>query len=110
MYKIIEKNQIIDVIDTIHFVKYLPKTKRSINIDERQANGIVASDQSVIYHIEGTPNVFPEGHKTVQYVKINEDEYKKLTEQLKINTELEDRVKELEKQVSELLKTLGQLN
>ena len=80
MYKIIEKNQIIDVMDTIRFVKYLPKTKRSINIDERQANGIVASDQSVIYHIEGTPNTFPEGHKTVQYVKINEDEYKKLTE------------------------------
>lgn len=110
MYKIIENNQIIDVMETLRFVKYLPKTKRSINVDERQANGILSSNQSVIYHIYGTSNTFPEGHKTVSYVKIDEDEYKRLTEQLKVNAELENRVKELEKQVSELLKTLDRIN
>ena len=35
MYKIIENNQIIDVMETLRFVKYLPKTQRSIEIGER---------------------------------------------------------------------------
>lgn len=106
MYKIIENNQIIDVMETLHFVKYLPKTKRSITVGERQANGILSSNQSTIYHIDGTPNVYPEGYRNVTYQKIEEDEYKRLTEQLKINTALEDRIRELEKQMRELQKTL----
>jgi hypothetical protein len=35
MYKIIENNQIIDVMENLNFVKYLPKTKRAVKIDER---------------------------------------------------------------------------
>ena len=70
MYKIIENNQIIDVMETLRFVKYLPKTQRSIEIGERQANGILSSNKSIIYHIDGTSNVFPEGYKTVTYDKI----------------------------------------
>lgn len=106
MYKIIENNQIIDVMDDLQFIKYLPKTQRSITIDERQANGVMASNRSTIYHIDGTPNTFPEGYKTITYEKILEEEYKRLTEQLKVNTELEERVRELEKKVRELQKTL----
>lgn len=106
MYKIIENNQIIDVMESLRFVKYLPKTKRSIEIDERQANGILSSDASVIYHIAGTKDIFPEGYKTVRYEKIEEDEYKRLTQQLKVNTELADKVKELEKQVQMLQRAL----
>ena len=102
MYKIIENNQIIDVMETIRFVKYLPKTQRSIAIGERQANGILSSNNSIIYHIEGTKNVFPEGHKTVRYEKIDKEEYDRLTTQLKVNEELENRVKELEKLIREL--------
>lgn len=102
MYKIIENNQIIDVMETISFVKYLPNSKRSVLIGERQANGILSSDKSIIYHIAGTKNVFPEGTKTVEYVKIDKEEYDKLTTQLKQNEELIERVKELEKIVKEL--------
>lgn len=106
MYKIIENNQIIDVMETIQFVKYLPKTQRSIFIDERQANGILSSNNSTIYHIEGTSNVFPESYKTVTYEKIEQEEYDKLTKQLKTNEALEERIKELEKTVKELKKLL----
>lgn len=108
MYKIIENNQIIDVMETIRFVKYLPKTQRSIAIGERQANGILSSNNSIIYHIEGTKNVFPEGHKTVRYEKIDKEEYDRLTTQLKANEELANRVSELEKLVKELQKKLGE--
>ena len=48
MYKIIENNQIIDVIETISFVKYLPNSKKSVLIGERQANGILSSNKSII--------------------------------------------------------------
>ena len=102
MYKIIENNQIIDVMETISFVKYLPNSKKSVLISERQANGILSSNKSIIYHIAGTANVFPEGTKTVEYIKIDKEEYEKLTTQLKQNEELAERVKELEKIVKEL--------
>lgn len=102
MYKIIENNQIIDVMETLRFVKYLPKTQRSIEIGERQANGILSSNKSTIYHIYGTSNVFPKGHKTVTYEKIDQEEYDRLTKQLKTNEALEERIKELEKTVKEL--------
>jgi hypothetical protein len=35
MYKILENNQIIDVMKTIKFVKYLPRSKRIITVDEK---------------------------------------------------------------------------
>lgn len=102
MYKIIENNQIIDVMETISFVKYLPNSKKSVLIGERQANGILSSNKSIIYHIAGTHNVFPEGTKTVEYIKIDKEEYEKLTTQLKENEELLERVKKLELLIAEL--------
>ena len=108
MYKIIYNNQIIDVIKELRFVKYLPKTKKSITVDERQANGILSSNNSIIYHIEGTPNIFPEETKTVNYCKIDLKEYERLTQQLKENNELLERVNELEKALRNLQKKIGQ--
>jgi hypothetical protein len=35
MYKIIENNQIIDVMDMVKYVKYLPRSKRIITVDEK---------------------------------------------------------------------------
>jgi len=35
MFKIIESNQIIDVVESLKFVKCLPKSKRIICVDER---------------------------------------------------------------------------
>lgn len=107
MHKIIENNQIIDVVKDIKFVKFLPKSKRAIAVGEKEANGILSSNNSVIYHINGTPNTFPEGCKTIAYEKILEEEYKRLTEQLKVNTELENRIRELEKKIKELQKILA---
>lgn len=106
MYKIIENNQIIDVMEKLNFVKYLPKTKRAVKIDERQANGILSSNSSIIYHIYGTPNTFPDQRKSVTYEKIDKDEYDKLTKQLKANEALEERIRELEKTVKELKELL----
>lgn len=104
MYKIIYNNQIIDVIgNNICYVRYLPKTKKSIIVDRNQANGVVSSDSSQIYHILNTEYTFPDERKSVKVIPIDEEEYLKLTTQVKDNKKLEDRITELENLVKQLL-------
>ena len=102
MYKILYNNQIIDVIKEIQYIKYLPMTKRMINVDRLQANGIISSDGNNVYHISGTENNFIDGKKTVQIIPIEEEEYLKLTTQIQENQSLENRVRELELLVQNL--------
>lgn len=107
MYKILENNQIIDVMESMKFVKYLPRSKKIITVDEKQANGCVSSNGDEIYHLLGTPYNFTKAHRTVRYERISAEEYERLTQQLKENQELEQRVKYLEEKLLELTKLLG---
>ena len=102
MFKIIENNQIIDVVENLKFVKCLPKSKRIICVDERQANGIMASNGNEVYHLYGTPYNFESEKKTVRYEEIDNEEAERLTWQLKKNEQLEERVRELERLLREL--------
>lgn len=102
MFKIIENNQIIDVIESLKFVKCLPKSKRIICVDERQANGIMASNGNEVYHIYGTPHTFENTVRSVCFEKIDAEEYERLTQQVKANEKLEAKVRELEKIIREL--------
>ena len=106
MFKILENNQIIDVVESMKFVKYLPRSKKIIAVDEKQANGCVSSNGDEIYHLLGTPYNFAEAHKTVRYERISAEEYERLTQQVKANQELENRVKWLEQQLLELTQLL----
>lgn len=106
MYKIIEHNQIIDVVKELKFIKYLPRSKRMISVDERQANGCLSSDESEVYHISGKPNPFGEPKHTVSYIAIDEEEYNALTTQMKENQELVNKVQYLEQKLLELEKLL----
>lgn len=102
MFKIIENNQIIDVVENLKFVKCLPKSKRIICVDERQANGIMASNGNDVYHIYGTPYTFKGDVKSVRFEEIDAEEYERLTQQVKANEKLESKVRELEKIIREL--------
>lgn len=106
MYKIIENGQIIDVLETLQFVKCLPKTQKTIIVDERQANGIMSSNGNEIYHLVNMPNTFCDHKKSVTFIKIDEEEYNRLTTQLKDNARLEKRVEELERIIRELYQKL----
>lgn len=106
MFKILENNQIIDVVESMKFVKYLPRSKKIIAVDEKQANGCVSSNGDEIYHLLGTPYNFAEARKTVRYERISAEEYERLTQQVKANQELENRVKWLEQQLLELTQLL----
>lgn len=102
MFKIIENNQIIDVVESLMFVKCLPKSKKVICVDERQANGIMASNGNDVYHIYGTPYTFEDVVRSVRFEEINVEEYERLTQQVKKNEKLEARVRELEKILREI--------
>ena len=106
MYKILENNQIIDVVESMKFVKYLPRSKKTIAVDEKQANGCISSNGDEIYHLLGAPYTFAESRKTVRYERIDAEEYERLTQQMKENQELENRVKYLEEKLLELTKLL----
>lgn len=102
MYKIIENNQIIDVVEELQFVKCLTKSKRLISVDERQANGVMSSDGSKVYHISGTPDTFAESKHNIFYIKIDKEEYDKLTTQVQATNKLTAQVANLEKMILEL--------
>lgn len=102
MYKIIENGQIIDVLETLQFVKCLPKTQRIIIVDKRQANGIMASNGNDVYHIYGTPHTFEGDVRSIRFEEIDAEEYERLAQQVKANEKLEFKVRELEKIIREL--------
>lgn len=102
MFKIVENGQIIDVVENLKFVKCLPKSKRVICVDERQANGIIASNGDEIYHLYGTPFTFDGERRTVRFEAIEAEEYDALSQQIKKNEKLEERVRELEKLLREI--------
>ena len=104
-YKIICNNRVIDVIENIKFIKCLPKTKKIILVDFKQANGVMASNNDEIYHLYGTPYTFEGEKKTVSIQEISFKEYEKLTSQIQNNELLENRVKELENIIREMYKT-----
>ena len=107
MYKILENNQIIDVMESMKFIKYLPRSKKIIAVDEKQANGCISSNGDEIYHLLGTPYNFAEARKTVRYERIDAEEYERLTKQVKNNQMLERRVTLLEEKLLELTHLLG---
>ena len=102
MFKVIENGQIIDVLENLKFVKCLPRTKKIVLVDERQANGIMSSNGNEIYHLYGTPFTFEDEKKTVRFEEIDVEEYEVLTQQVKKNEKLEERVRELEKMLREI--------
>lgn len=106
MYKIVENGQIIDVLESLTFIKHLSRSGKNIMVDERQANGVLGSDGETIYHIHGTKYNFYDSKKTVQYIKIDQEEYERLTQQLKSNQDLEKRVRELEEILRELYRKI----
>jgi hypothetical protein len=86
-------------MNNIRYVRCLPQTQRVLAVDKNQANGLVSSDGSTIYHIYGTPHTFKDKKMSVSVEEIDEKEYLELTTQLKKQNDLEYRVKELEKMV-----------
>ena len=79
-YKVLKDGQVIDVLDHLVFVKYQKKHNIMLLCEESEAQAIVSSDGSYVWHLDWLLNVPVDGYETVDLKEIDKYEY----EQLKI--------------------------
>lgn len=77
-YKVIKNGRVIDVLDKLIYLKYQPKHKTMILTDENDAQAILSSDKSVIWHERSLYKVPVDGYDEVDIEVIDEYEYKQL--------------------------------
>ena len=113
MVKIIHNNLIIDISKNEKYVKYIPQSQRFISCEKGFANGILGSDNNIIYHLSGTIKNFPTELKTVIVQTVSEEEYDRLSSQIVLqNTkeaDLKTEVDGLKKMIAEQNDLIQQL-
>lgn len=77
-YKVIKDNKVIDVIDQLVLLKYLPNRKAMTVCDVNEAQAFLSSDNETIWHERTLHKIPVEGYDTVELVKINKYEYDQL--------------------------------
>lgn len=77
-YKVIKNNKVIDVLDSLIYLKWEPKHKIMVLTDENDAQAILSSDKNTIWHEDSLYKVPVSGYETVSIEPIEEFEYKQL--------------------------------
>ena len=82
-YKILMDGVIVDALKNPRYVKWQERNQMLLVIGfPEKAYGVLSSDGSTAYHLEGYPEIPVEGIPTVTMVEITEEEYTMLREQL----------------------------
>lgn len=77
-YKVIKNGKVIDVLNQLVFVKYQHKHNIMLLCDQSEAQAIVSSDGTYIWHVNWLYNIPVSGYDTVDLVEIDEYEYNQL--------------------------------
>ena len=77
-YKLMNGDIVVDLVKKIHYVRYLPKSKRWVNTDSQSANGVMNGAGTSIYHLAGRACLCPDELTEVMIVEIKEEEYNAL--------------------------------
>ena len=77
-YKVLKNNKVIDVLDSLIYLKWQPKHKTMILSDENEAQAILSSDKNTIWHEETLYKIPVEGYDSVRVEEIDKYEYEKL--------------------------------
>lgn len=77
-YKVIKNNKVIDVLDSLIYLKWDDKHKIMVLTDENDAEAILSSDKETIWHERTLYNVPVDGFDVVDVMPIDEFEYKQL--------------------------------
>lgn len=77
-YKVIKDNRVIDVLDSLIYLKWQPKHKIMVLTDENDAQAILSSDKNTIWHEKTLYKVPVDGYETVELIPIDEFEFKQL--------------------------------
>jgi hypothetical protein len=76
-YKVLKDNKVIDVLDRLIYLKWQPKHSTMVLCDENEAQAILSSDMSNVWHEETLYNipVHAECYETVRIEEIDKYEY-----------------------------------
>ena len=77
-YKVLKDNKVIDVLDHLVFVKYQKKNNIMIACEKHDAQAIISSDGTYIWHVNGLYRIPVDGYDTVDIIEIDEYEYRQL--------------------------------
>lgn len=108
MIKIVKNNMIIDVCQKATYLRYTPLNKRFVTTSQENANAILGSDLNTTYHLQNTDFNFDNDISSVVVQEIGEEEYKKLTSELKAQQTQNEA--ELRAEVSELRQMVARQN
>ena len=75
MYKVLYKGVTIDVINKPIYCMYFPTSGMKLRTDETSANCIISSNGIETYHLTGRSPFMPESYKSVELVRINQNEF-----------------------------------
>lgn len=78
-YKVLKNNKVIDVLDSLIYLKWEPKHKIMVLSDEDSAQAILSSDKNTIWHEKSLYKVPVSGYDEVEIFEIDEYEYKQLS-------------------------------
>lgn len=77
-YKVIKDGRVIDVLDTLVFLKYQPKHKIMVLCAESDAQAILSSDKEHIWHESTLYRIPVDGYDTVTIEQVDVYEYNRL--------------------------------
>lgn len=77
-YKVLKNDKVIDVLDHLSFVKYQAKHQIMIACDKSEAQAIISSCGSYIWHVNGLYRIPVSGYDTVDLLEIDVYEYQQL--------------------------------
>lgn len=77
-YKVMKDGRIIDVLDKLIFLKWQDKHKIMVLCPENDAQAILSSDETNIWHENSLYKVPVDGFDTVDIVEIDKYEYEQL--------------------------------
>lgn len=81
-YKILKNSTIVDAMESLSYVRQNLKNKVIVASAPEFANGILSSDKTTIWHLEGLPNFIEGSFESVTAVEIDEIEYNSIREVL----------------------------
>ena len=77
-YKVLLKGRVIDALDHLSFVRYQSKHNIMVNCSENDAQGIISSDGSHVWHVDGYYLIPSPEYDTVSLEEIDKYEYEQL--------------------------------
>jgi Ca2+-dependent lipid-binding protein len=83
-YKVKKGNEVIDVLEILSYVRYVSEINKILRCSIKEnPNGIISSDCSTIWHVEGWKD-FPESQniETVTLTRISKEEFDTLQEKI----------------------------